>query len=417
MGGVISKVEAVYNQAKSAYNQAKYKTITSTQSDSYNKILSWILIVVLVFGIFILYNIVTENVSILNTNKEKDFKDKFSIISTEFDNEMLINYHILGSYHSACGNEIKEDRVSIDALENKITTGVRFFHFQVFSVKSEPVVSASTDDNGLRMSLYNHIHLSKICRSLYERGFAGSISNHNDPLFVYLEIMSSHKMLYNDIARILRDQFKDRLLPAEYGSNGQILWGIKSSTVEHTPMKEFRGKIVIVISEKKSSSTQGIICDTDLFTYTNILVNTKCNNGSDTREYMGTYIKSHDDVKDETLDDKRQMIKDNKKRFSIATPYVYKATNQDTTHTKRTGFNALCFYMQKTGYVYHLMKTFVDQDDNGVYHAFALKEESLRDEKVTVETDIKSDQVKVGTLNMEEPSAKVADKEVLSKDS
>lgn len=412
MGGAISKMGAVYNQAKSAYNQAKYKAITSTQSDSYNKILSWILIVVLVFGIFILYNIVTENVSILNINKEKDFKDNFRINSTEFDDEMLINYHILGSYHSACGNEIKEDRVSIDALENKITTGVRFFHFQVFSVKSEPVVSASTDDNGLRMSLYNHIHLSKICRSLYERGFAGSISNYNDPLFVYLEIMSSHKTLYNDIARILRDEFKDRLLPAEYGSNGQILWNIKNSTVEHTPMKEFRGKIVIVISEKKSSSTQGIICDTDLFTYTNILVNTKCENGADTREYMETYIKSHDDVRDETLDDKRQLIIYNKKRFSIATPYVYKATNQDTTHTKQSGFNALCFYMQKIGYVSNLMNTFVDPDDNNAYHAFALKEKSLRDKKIVSGPDVKEGEFEKGTAIIDKPSGKVAGQEV-----
>lgn len=409
MGGTISKM-------KEAYNQAKYKAITSTQSDSYNKILSFILIVVLVVGIYISYNIVTENVSILNTNKEKDFKDNFPIISTEFDNEMLINYHILGSYHSACGNEIKEDRVSIDALENKITTGVRFFHFQVFSVKSEPVVSASTDGNGLRMSLYNHIHLSKICSSLYERGFTGSISNHNDPLFVYLEVMSSHKMLYNDVARILRDEFKDRLLPAEYGSNSQILWNTKNSTVEHTPMKEFRGKIVIVVSEKKSSSTQGIICDTDLFTYTNLLVNTKCDNVSDAREYMGTYIKTHDDVRDETLDDKQQMTLYNKKRFSIATPYVYKANNQDTTHTKQTGFNALCFYMQKTGYVSHLMKTFVDPDDNDVYHAFALKEEPLRDEKIVSSLDIQEGDIEVGTGIMDQLSVQIAGQDVLNYD-
>lgn len=409
MGGAISKV-------KEAYKTAKTTAVTSTNSQGYNKILSWILIVILILGIFILYNIVTENVSILTTNEEKNFKNKYPIISTEFGDEMLINYHILGSYHSACGNELKEDRVSMDSLENKITTGVRFFHFQVFSVKKEPVVSVSIDNNGLRKSLYNHIHLSKVCRSLYERGFSGSISNHNDPLFVYLQIMSSHKVLYNDIAQILRDEFRERLLPAEYGNNGQILWNTKNSTVEHTPMKEFLGKVVIVVSEKKSSSTEGIICNTDLMTYTNILVDTKCDNAPDAREYTGNHIKSHDDINDETVDDKRQIIINNKKRFSIATPNTYKAINQNTSSSKKTGFNAICFYMQKIGYVSNLMNTFVDSDDNGIYHAFTLKQQSLRDKKITSSPDIEEGDFEKGTANMEQPSGKVAGQEVFNQD-
>ena len=371
------------------FSGAMNKISQFPNSLGYSKFISWILIVILIIGIFQLYNIATETAVIDIPDKHNNFIAEYPILPTDFGNEMLVNYHMLGCYHAASNNKLARDVVSISALENRLKSGVRFIHLQIFSIKHQPVVSVATDPTGSRKSVFNHLKLSEVFRTIYERGFSASLANNNDPLFLYLEIMSERKHLFDDVAGIFFKQFKERILETKYGKGGQRIHKDEGRPLEHLPMNEFKGKIVLVVREKGN-----VLCRSDLYTLTNIIVgkggnNTRFGCGESGSVSYDKLIMTHKNIRDETPNNKNDMKSDTKQRFSIATPDLKESVNSEIMHKSMDyGFNAICFYMQKYNNAdfLGLMANFSDESSNSgkEYFAFKLKDESLRSKTTLV---------------------------------
>jgi len=380
------------------FSGAMNKISQFPNSLGYSKFISWILIIILIIGIFQLYNIATETAVIDIPDKHNDFISNFPILPTDFGNEMLVNYHMLGCYHAASNNNLTRDVVSISALENRMKSGVRFIHLQVFSIKHQPVVSVATDPTGSRKSVFNHLKLSEVFHTIYERGFSASLANNNDPLFLYLEIMSERKQLFDDIADIFFKQFKERILDNKYGEGGQLAFK-DGRPIEHLPMKEFKGKIVLVVREKGHT-----LCQSDLYSVTNIIVGkggydtrVVCDpNGSGSSGSSDILIMTHKNIRGETSSNKKDMKSNTKQLFSIATPDLKESVNTNKMHQSMNyGFNAICFYMQKYNYAdfLELMTKFSDDSSNSgkEYFAFKLKDETLRSKTIYVSSTETSD--------------------------
>ena len=196
-------------------------------------------------------------------NLYKDPPPGFTSVNSdsEYGCYSLRDFYIKTAYNCCATGQYKNDFVSTCALEDCIRQGVRCLDFEVYSVNNKPVISVSSVDNFNVKGSYNSIPFADAMKTIEQRAF-GSLSNcpnPNDPLIIYLRIMSNNRSIYKEIADNIYSTLESRILGKEYSyeNNGKNLGAM--------PLKDLMGKVVIAVDK-----TNSLFEDTPLDEYVNI---------------------------------------------------------------------------------------------------------------------------------------------------
>ena len=162
---------------------------------------------------------------------------------SKFQADVSLNkVYVKTAYNCCCAGEFKNDYVDTCALVNCAKQGVRALDFTVFSLKDEPVVSASSYTSPLYKEQYNSLSFAEVIQQV-KRSFVldtMNCPNTTDPLFLILRIQSRHKKIYDKMADILQ---------ASFGSGniaGNLLF-TDMNQMNRATIKQFIGKVLIMV--------------------------------------------------------------------------------------------------------------------------------------------------------------------------
>ena len=142
---------------------------------------------------------------------------KITLLNDSSDNQYrLRDYYIKSSYNSCCCGDFSDSFVSYNALKVLISQGVRFFDFEIYSVKGKSVIAASKDDNFNIKGTLNHLPIINVFKLLNQKACNENVTgticpNPTDPLFINLRIKSNQNDIFQQIGSAL-DIFSDKLL-------------------------------------------------------------------------------------------------------------------------------------------------------------------------------------------------------------
>lgn len=162
---------------------------------------------------------------------------------SKFQADVSLNkVYVKTAYNCCCAGEFKNDYVDTCALVNCAKQGVRALDFTIFSLKDEPVVSASSYNSPLYKEQYNSLSFAEVIQQV-KRSFVldtMNCPNTTDPLFLILRIQSRHKKIYDKMADILQ---------ASFGSGniaGNLLF-TDMNQMNRVTIKQFIGKVLIMV--------------------------------------------------------------------------------------------------------------------------------------------------------------------------
>ena len=198
-------------------------------------------------------------------NMNNIYKNNPSISNINVNNSnykySLRDYYVKSAYNACSANlKNKNDYVNVCALKNCIKQGFRMLDFEVYSVNNKPVISTSSVNNYKTKGTYNSIPFSEVINIINTYAFSNATCpNPNDPLIIHLRIKSNNKKIYSEMADIIYNTLKNRMLGPKYSyeNNGNNLGNIKLS--------ELLGKIILSINKENS-----LFEDTKLNEYVNI---------------------------------------------------------------------------------------------------------------------------------------------------
>lgn len=207
------------------------------------------------------------------------------------------DFYIKTAYNCCCAGNFKNDFVDICALENCIKQGARCLDFEIYSVKNEPVIAASSVDDDTVKETYNSVSFGDAMSTVANMAFDVP-SNKDDPLLINLRIMSNNAVIYNKIAKIINDTLKNHMLPtcnafSNRGKNaGDIPIGALTKKV--LIMADYKNGENFLATDKKSKLPELInlagntIPNTfyNIERYTTIMNETVDNVKAFTRDYM-----------------------------------------------------------------------------------------------------------------------------------
>ena len=154
----------------------------------------------------------------------------------------LNKVYVKTAYNCCCAGEFKNDYVDTCALVNCAKQGVRALDFTVFSLRDEPVVSASSYNSPLYKEQYNSLPFAEVIQQVKRSFLLDSMNcpNTTDPLFLILRIQSRHKKIYDKMADIIQ---------ASFGSGnvaGNLLF-TDMNQMNRATIKQFIGKVLIMV--------------------------------------------------------------------------------------------------------------------------------------------------------------------------
>jgi hypothetical protein len=222
--------------------------------------------------------------------------------SVDADGELgchaLREFYVKTAYNCCATGEYKNDFVSLCALEDCIRQGVRCLDFEIYSVDDKPVVSVSAIDDFHVKGSYNSIPFADTMKTIQRRAFGGQSNcpNPQDPLIIYLRIMSNNRAIYKQMADDLYGTLEDRLLGKQYSYENH---GLNLGSVQ---LKKLMGKVIVAVDK-----TNAILEGSPLDEYVNIA----------TRGPFMRVSRYHD-VKNAPSAD--ELIEFNKKNMSVCLP-------------------------------------------------------------------------------------------------
>lgn len=225
--------------------------------------------------------------------------------SPEYVGKKLRDFYIKTAYNCCASGQFKSDYVDICALKNAVKQGARCLDFEIFCIDNTPVVGVSSVNIiGVKQS-YNSIPVSIVLKELSNVAFsetAGICPNPKDPLLLHFRIKTNNVNILNIIASEIAENLGDRLLPIEY------MRECNGSNLTNKPIKDFLGKVVIMVEKNNSSNTMPLLYQSkNLWELTNVTTNSVFIHE---KRYMD--IKNSNDV--ETI------TKFNKKNMTIVIP-------------------------------------------------------------------------------------------------
>lgn len=141
------------------------------------------------------------------------------------------------SYNSCCSGGTKNDYVNFCALKHCSEQNIRVLDFQIFSLKNNPIVSSSTQNDSNYKESYNHLSFSETIDKVDEYFLNEPNPHKNNVLFLNLRIHSGNIEIYNKIAEILLNKFTN--------SSKELLY--HSKKLIHYTLEELKNKIIIMV--------------------------------------------------------------------------------------------------------------------------------------------------------------------------
>jgi len=154
----------------------------------------------------------------------------------------LNKVYVKTAYNCCCVGDFKNDYVDTCALINCAKQGVRALDFTIFSLKEEPVVSASSFISPLYKEEYNSLSFSEVMQQVKRSFILDPLNcpNTTDPLILIFRIQSRIKKTYDKMGDILQSTFgKDN--PA-----GSLLY-TDIVNMNSTTVKQLIGKVLIMV--------------------------------------------------------------------------------------------------------------------------------------------------------------------------
>ena len=168
---------------------------------------------------------------------------------------MLYNYIILGSYNSCCDDNHK---VTLANLKTIIKLGARVLDFAIYTntTNNQPVVAESQDEKNYLPSEKPYINFEDVLKTIKNTALVNDITkctNHEDPLFINLRIMSDKKEVLPNLAKLLKEHFQNSLL-----SLSDVRW---RESGKHTmneqlvlqPITNLINKVIIIVHQRNKN--------------------------------------------------------------------------------------------------------------------------------------------------------------------
>tara|TARA_Y100001958_G_C21239613_1_gene566889 strand:+ start:1346 stop:2578 length:1233 start_codon:yes stop_codon:yes gene_type:complete len=182
----------------------------------------------------------------------------------------LGDYFIKTAYNCCCAGNYKNDFVNICALKNCIKEGARCLDFEVYSVKNNPVIAASSVNDITIKETYNSVPFENAMFEIENSAFSIA-PNSGDPVFINLRIMSKNKIIYNKMAKIIKNMFGGRVLGNcnTYNNHGSNISDIPIGSLIKVDAigKKQLAKVVILVDFEFAD--EPFVKETDLWEYIN----------------------------------------------------------------------------------------------------------------------------------------------------
>jgi hypothetical protein len=135
--------------------------------------------------------------------------------------------------------------VSTKMIENVISGGCRFLHFQVFSNEGNPVIGYTSDISTPTSTSTNTIDVPDAITTAISKGTTTGVPNYKDPLFIYLDVIAA----------------KEKKLDI-YGKLKNIISAIRDKPINkkinpNTSMFILNGKVVFIVNQEPEISALG----------------------------------------------------------------------------------------------------------------------------------------------------------------
>ncbi len=265
----------------------------------------------------------------------------------------LRDYYVMSSYNSCCGGGFNNNFIDYEPLKNVIKRGARVLDFEIYSWKTNTVVSASDNGDFMKKGTYNSLPFAEVMKKVNMYAFSGSTCpNPTDPLFLHFRIKSTQQHVYDDMTHSLYQTFLNRKLGSEYA------FEYEGENLGLVPLKELQGKVIIICSRTNNDMFK----NTKLDEFVNI-----ASGGHFMRElrnYNVQYTHNHN-----------ELIDANKKNMAITMPDLTSSSkNMDASLHHTYGCQMACMNFQNldSNLQYYI------QYFNDNHGAFALKPEPLR---------------------------------------
>lgn len=327
------------------------------------------IVVIVSLIIYKLYNEKTIEDNVQNMVLVRNNLNTNNITSTNFQDYRLGDYFIMGSYNSCCGGEYENDHVDTSTLADIIGLGVRFLDFEIYSVDGKTVVSSSTNDNIYKKGSFNEINISEVFDIIQMTAFGHLTPNSNDPLFLQFRIKSSHKRVFDDVAKQIENKLKGKLLDTNFA------FANRNKSIYNVPMKSLKSKVVICVESQEAYFKQS-----PLYEYTNI------HSGS-----SNCYLYRMQDIVN--FINPEELTNRNRNNLSIVTPNYNNLDNYNSMIPAQYGCHIICMKFQKLD---SDLEFYVKQF-NDVNSAFRLRPKELREN--TLEVNLEEHKGEKGTLD------------------
>ena len=193
-------------------------------------------------------------------------------------NYNLNAFYIKTAYNCCCAGNYKNDFVSLCALKNCISQGVRCLDFEIYSLNDMPVVCASSVNNNTIKETYNSVPFDQAMTTIVNHALGDSpgitCPTPTDPLILHLRIMSNNVNIYNKIAKIFASKdLAEYILGPKYSYQFSGGSGNPSKNAgANIPIIHLRKKIFIMVDA--NNAEYPIFEKTGLSEYVNLATNT-----------------------------------------------------------------------------------------------------------------------------------------------
>ena len=231
-------------------------------------IVSIIFLVILTYSIYFRREMTKKDSSLrkMEKNKEKVEDDlKLSSVTALTNSDYnkkttehslsygLIDYYVFGSVNSCCQGDVINGYVSIEALKNVISYGVRLLDFELY-FKDNKVVVAAGRNNVYMKDTYNHLEIGTVLaeiKKLALRGGAGNL-NQSDPLILNFRIVSNNPNVYHILEKKIMKHLADYLADRRFGKEGKI----QDKDIFTTDFKKLKNKVLIFVDDPNKNYEQ-----------------------------------------------------------------------------------------------------------------------------------------------------------------
>ena len=212
------------------------------------------------------------------------------LTSPDYMGKNIRDFYIKTAYNCCASGNFKSDYVTMCALYNVIAQGCRCLDFEIYCLNNIPVVAVSSVDQiGVKQS-YNFLNVVDVLSAVntYALNSNGNTlptfvpgnknepqrfcPNPNDPLFLHFRLKTNNVNVVNQLAEIISDTFKSKLMPIQFmrESNGK--------NMTKTPIKDLvdnvNGKVIIMVEKNSNTGTMPILYrSANMWELTNITTN------------------------------------------------------------------------------------------------------------------------------------------------